>query len=116
MVGSYLDSWLLEGEVDLDVRLGIPLNNPELENDINVTAITNGNTLYIPEYDLSFSGIRGPLNFSTTAGLQANGLSANLFDFPVASQIDTNDDGIVITSNDEFLIRLCSNGLYSQSL
>ncbi|MDG2089557.1 MAG: YhdP family protein [Gammaproteobacteria bacterium] len=98
-VGPYLDSWLLEGDVDLNVRLGIPLNNVDLENDINVTAITKDNTLYIPEYDLSFSGIRGPINFSTLTGLQANGLSANLFDFPVASQISSNDDAIVVTSN-----------------
>lgn len=98
-VGAYLDSWLLEGNVDLDVRLGIPLNNTNLVNDINVTAITNGNTLYIPEYDLNFSGIRGPLNYSSSIGLQANGLSANLFEFPVASQISTTDDGIVVTSN-----------------
>ena len=98
-IGSYLDSWLLEGDVDLDVRLGIPLNNSELENDINVTALTNGNTLYIPEYDLNFNSIRGPLNFSSVNGLQANGLSASLFDFPVASQVTTNDEGIVVTSN-----------------
>ncbi len=98
-VGSYLDSWLLEGEVDLDVQLGIPLNNTDLENDIQVTALTMGNTLYIPEYDLSFNGIRGPINFSSSEGLQANGVSANLFDFPIASQISTNDEAIVVTSN-----------------
>ena len=98
-VGSYLDSWQLEGEVDLDVQLGIPLNNTELENDIQVTALTLGNTLYIPEYDLNFSGVRGPINFSSEQGLQANGLSASLFDFPIASQIHTNDEAIVVTSN-----------------
>ncbi len=96
-VGSYLDSWLLEGEVDLDVQLGIPLNNTDLENDIQVTALTMGNTLFIPEYDLSFNGIRGPINFSSSEGLQANGVSANLFDFPIASQINTDDDAIVVT-------------------
>ena len=98
-VGSYLDSWLLEGEVDLDVQLGIPLNNTDLENDIQVTALTMGNTLYIPDYDLSFNGIRGPINFSSSEGLQANGVSANLFGFPVASQISTNDEAIVVSSN-----------------
>lgn len=98
-VGSYLDGWLLDGNVDLDVRLGIPLNNPNLENDINVTALTKDNTLYIPEYDLNFSGIRGPLNYSSSTGLQANGLSANLFDFPVASRISTTDEGISVASN-----------------
>lgn len=98
-VGSYLDSWQLEGEVDLDVQLGIPLNNSELENDIQVTALTLGNTLYIPEYDLNFNGVRGPINFSSEQGLQANGLSASLFNFPIASQIHTNDEAIVVTSN-----------------
>ena len=98
-VGSYLDSWLLEGEVDLDVQLGIPLNNRVLENDIHVTALTMGNSLYIPEYDLSFDGVRGPINFSSSDGLQANGVSANLFGFPIASQINTNDEAIVVTSN-----------------
>ncbi len=97
-VGSYLDGWLLE-EVDLDVQLGIPLSNNELENDIQVTALTLGNTLYIPEYDLNFDGIRGPINFSSEQGLQANGISANLFDFPIASQINTSDEAIVVTSN-----------------
>jgi len=98
-VGSYLDNWLLDGELELDVRLGIPLNNSGLENDIQVTAIALGNTLEIPEYDLSFSGIRGPLNFSNTEGLQASGLSASLFGFPVANQITTNDGAIVVDSN-----------------
>ncbi|PCJ42577.1 MAG: TIGR02099 family protein [SAR86 cluster bacterium] len=98
-VGSYLDSWLLEGDVDLNVQLGIALNNSALENEIEVAVLTNGNTLYIPEYDISFSGIRGALNFSNATGLQANGLSANLFDFPIASQISTTDDAIVISSN-----------------
>ncbi len=98
-VGSYLDGWQLEGEVDIDVRLGIPLSNTELENDIQVTALTLGNTLYIREYDLSFNGIRGPINFSSEQGLQANSVSANLFGYPIASQIDTNDEAIVVTSN-----------------
>tara|TARA_R110000824_G_scaffold318073_2_gene505289 strand:+ start:30969 stop:35006 length:4038 start_codon:yes stop_codon:yes gene_type:complete len=98
-VGSYLDSWDLQGEVGLEVRLGIALNNTELENDIQVLAIPKGGSLYIPEYDLRFNGLRGPINFSVADGLQATGLSANLFDFPVAARITSNDKGVVITGN-----------------
>jgi uncharacterized protein (TIGR02099 family) len=98
-IGSYLDNWQLEGDLDVDVQLGIPLNNSGLENDIRVTAIALGNTLEIPEYDLSFSGIRGPINFSNSSGLQATGLSASLFGFPVANQISTDDGVIIVNSN-----------------
>ena len=111
-IGPYLDNWLLEGDVDIDVRLGIPLNNSDLENDIKVTALTKKNTLYIPEYDLSFNSIRGQLDFSNSTGFQVDGLSANLFNFPVASQVSTTDDAIVVTSNG----RVSSSALQQWSL
>ena len=98
-VGDYLDGWELVGNVGLEIELGIPLNNPALENDIQVLATPDGGTLHIPEYDLHFDTLRGPINFSSTAGLQANGLSANLFGFPVAARIRSDDAGVYITGN-----------------
>lgn len=98
-VGSYLDSWELDGNVGLEVKLGIPLNNTELENGIQVVASPNGSSLYIPEYDLQFNELRGPITFTNVNGLQATGLSANLFDLPIAARISSDDAGVVITGN-----------------
>ena len=98
-VGDFLDDWQLDGNVNLEIDLGIPLNNPGLENEIQVQAIMAGNSLRIPEYDLGFNDIYGPLSFTSTEGLRANGLSARLFDNPLAIRINTEDDTLMIRSN-----------------
>lgn len=98
-VGNYLDGWELDGEIGLSLSLGIPLNNNRLENEISVVARTADNTLRIPEYDLSFTNIRGSLRFSESTGLNAQGLSASLFDFPLAVRIENSDSGLKVFGN-----------------
>lgn len=98
-VGNFMDDWQLDGDLDLDINLGIPLNNTTLDNDIQIDAITAGNSLRIPEYYLSFNDIYGPLSFTSSEGLRANGLSARLFDNPLAIRINTENGALLIRSN-----------------
>ncbi len=99
IVGTALDGWELEGDINLDVELGIPINSPSLVNDIRVAALTTNNSLYIPEYDLRFNEMRGAVNYYSEEGLFANGLSSTFFDFPLATRISSNDEEILIISN-----------------
>jgi uncharacterized protein (TIGR02099 family) len=98
-VGDFLDEWLLQGNVELEIDLGIALNNPDLVNDIRINAITFGNALTIPAYDLQFDEIYGPISFQSTDGLRANGLSARLFNYPLALRINTEDERLMIRGN-----------------
>jgi len=98
-VGDFLDEWLLQGDVELEIDLGIALNNADLVNDIRVNAITGGNALTIPAYDLQFDEIYGPISFQSTEGLRANGLSARLFGYPLAVRINTEDERLMIRGN-----------------
>jgi len=98
-IGDFIDDWRGEGSVEVDIELGIPLNNPQLQTQVHVNVLSDRSTLTIPEYALSISELRGRVAFDSDIGLTANALSGRLFDFPIAATIEPLrllDDGEII--------------------
>ena len=87
-IGDFIDDWRGEGNIDVDINLGIPLNNPERRTDVMVNVVSNMSTLTIPAYSLAIEQLRGRVVYDSDTGLSANALSGQLFDFPIAATIE----------------------------
>ncbi len=87
-IGNFIDDWRGDGNVQVDVNLGIPLNNTDLDTNILVNVVSNVSSLTIPEYSLSIDQLRGRVVYDNTRGLSASALSGRLFDFPIAATIE----------------------------
>ena len=79
VVNNALDSWQAEGPVDAALQLGLPLGQEEAQPDIRLEADIADARLRIPDLDLSFAGLNGRLNYSSSAGLTAESLSGSTF-------------------------------------
>ncbi len=88
-IGAFIDDWQGQGSLQVDIELGIPINNPGRENDVLVDVLSNQSTLSIPEYSLSIDELRGRVVYDSESGLSANALSGKLFDFPIAATIES---------------------------
>lgn len=96
-IGEFIDDWQGQGSLQVDIELGIPINNPDRENEVLVNVLSSESTLSIPEYSLSIEELRGRVVYDSKTGLSANAMSGKLFDFPIAATIEsmmsTNAEG-----------------------
>ena len=114
-IGAFIEDWQGQGSLQVDIELGIPINNPGRENDVLVNVLSNQSTLSIPEYSLSIDELRGRVVYDSESGLSANAMSGKLFDFPIAATIEsmmtTNEEGV-----NEFVgTRIVGSGRASKS-
>jgi len=111
-IGDFIDDWQGEGNVQVDIELGIPLNSPDQQTEVLVNVLSDKSTLTIPEYALAITDLRGRIVFDSEEGLSASALSGNLFDFPIAATIEplVNEEGNVITGT-----RIVGSGRASRS-
>ncbi|MDG2176105.1 MAG: YhdP family protein [Gammaproteobacteria bacterium] len=87
-IGDFIDEWQGEGNIQVDIQLRIPLNNPQQSTDVLVNVFSNTSKLTIPEYSLSVEELRGNIVYGSESGLSASALSGMLFDFPIAATIE----------------------------
>jgi len=87
-IGDFIDDWRGEGNIQVDINLGIPLNSPDRDTSVQVNVLSNVSTLTIPEYALSIDQLRGRVVYDSARGLSASALSGRLFDFPIAATIE----------------------------
>ena len=87
-IGDFIDNWRGEGNVQVDINLGIPLYSPDRDASVLVNVLSNVSTLTIPEYALSIDQLRGRVVYDSAMGLSASALSGRLFDFPIAATIE----------------------------
>ena len=78
-VRKTFSSWQASGELEADVALRIPLNQPEQAADVRLAMLLQDNELSIGELDLQLSALSGPVVFDTRSGLAPNQLTARLF-------------------------------------
>ena len=90
--GNYIADWQGEGAVDLALNLRIPLGVAGSSAQVNVDLQLQNDTLYIPEFELNFDGVNGQLHYDSQTGLLAQGLSARLFEQPVAVDVSSQVD------------------------
>lgn len=91
--GSALDGWEAEGMLDIETDLSIPLGPERDATRVVVRTATEDSTLRISDYDLTVAGLSGRIDYSSENGLQAQGLTAEIFGEPVSMQIQTQSGG-----------------------
>lgn len=89
-LGGFLDNWQASGSLVVDVGLGIDLRSRG-QPLVQVNTRTTDSSLDMRDYDLQIENIVGSVNYSSKAGLSADGLAARLFDFPLTASITTRD-------------------------
>lgn len=97
MVGGSAQTWQGSGDVNGKLMLSIPLVQSEKEMVLDLAARFQKATLSLPDFDLVFSGLNGPLNYNQDDGLYSDGIQASFFGYPaeiVLPKLDT-DDGIL---------------------
>jgi len=87
-IGDFIDDWRGEGNIGVDINLGIPINMSNRQTEIAVNVVSNLSTLTIPEYALAIDELRGRVVYDNATGLSASALSGRLFDFPIAATIE----------------------------
>lgn len=90
--GNYIADWQGQGEVDLALDLRIPLGIAASTPVVNVALQLRDDTLYIPEFELSFDAVNGALQYNTSTGLSGQGVSATLFEQPISLNLLSNVD------------------------
>lgn len=88
-LGSGFDDWQLSGDLSAQVNLEIPLSSAQTGHRQRVSVGLNNNTLLMSNLGLEFSHLKGPLIFSNDKGLQAHGLSAQLWEQQFALEIES---------------------------
>jgi len=114
-IGFFIDDWQGEGSLQVDINLGIPINNPARENEVLVDVMSNLSTLSIPEYSLSIDELRGRVIYNSEKGLSASALSGKLFDFPIAATIDPIPGVAINGLSDIIGTRIVGSGRASKS-
>jgi uncharacterized protein (TIGR02099 family) len=88
-VGSALDGWGGEGNLQVNLALQQPLGGAAREQSLEVLARAMDSTLRITPYQLDIAGLNGVVRYRNDSGLQAEQLQGRLFDQAVALDIDT---------------------------
>lgn len=86
-VGRVPEELGLDGVVNGHLKLTVPLHDDEGEPDVDVQAELPANRLQILKAKLVAEALTGNVSFSTKNGLQADSLSAVLFNEPVKAKI-----------------------------
>ena len=82
-IGGSLDTWVLQGEslTTLDLTVPLKVGEPGMRQNVEI-ALTNA-TLDMRNLRLNASGVNGLIRYSDMDGLQAEGLSAELWQRPI---------------------------------
>lgn len=90
LVPAEVLNWQMAGSVSGDLDLRIPLAEEPVDLDLAMR-IQDG-LLRMPDLNLTFSAINGPVFLSTRNGLRSPGLEGQLFDAPLSTAIQTSVD------------------------
>lgn len=93
-IGPFIDTWQATGQIGVDIALDIPLGanaaQREDERVIDVKVQSTGSELVLTDYALTVDDINGLVRYHSANGLQAEALSATMFDFPIVAGIETS--------------------------
>ena len=92
-IGTALDNWKASGSLDLRVALGIPLGDTLKTQEIAVDVQSSDSTLRLNDQLLDISALNGLISYTHDKGLQAEQLSARIFDADVELGIVTLPNG-----------------------
>lgn len=96
IVGSAFQQWRIRGDVDAEVKLGIPLAGAKAELLSDVRVDFKRTSLALPEQRVQFDDLRGPLFYSHDRGIYADALDASLFGLPLTATIQQTSGGDVL--------------------
>ena len=86
-VGNGLDGWDMQGELETQIDLEIPLYSPNKKPKVQVHSRVNKGRFSSDEERLDFADIQGEVNFSSATGLYTETLKGSLFSQPVSARI-----------------------------
>ena len=89
VLGNFLDNWQAAGTLSVKAGVGVDLQQRDQRPYVNVITNTSDSQLDLTDYDLQLSDIAGDVRYSTDNGLTADGLKAQLFDYPLQASIAT---------------------------
>ena len=97
-----MGDWDVEGAVQANLGLRIPLNRPDETTWISVDADLVENRLSMPELALQFDELGGEIMFNSDTGLAGSELTANFFGQPASISLSSprSDTGAVGTRID----------------
>ena len=98
-VSKTLGDWRVDGEVMADIDLVIPLNIPDQEIKVGVTAGLQGSSISMPALALDFFDVSGNLSFDSDDGLSGTNLQSNFFgqNIIVDLQSTSSEEGTFVT-------------------
>ena len=88
-LGANLDSWQLQGDMEANLQLRVPLRPGRSGHEQKVTVQLADNQLRIGNLNLAFEQAAGSLHYDRQSGLRSQSLSASLFDKPVMATIES---------------------------
>jgi uncharacterized protein (TIGR02099 family) len=88
-LGDFFADWQADGQLRLDVGVGVDLAARDKPPVIDVRSRTAGSTLVLPSLSLRFTDIVGDVRYASRSGLSADALQAQLFGFPLSAGIET---------------------------
>lgn len=86
-VGQYLSTWQAEGDTDFSLALSIPLYVDNARPQVDMAFAFDGNSIFMPEFDLDVGDLSGRLVYSSGEGLASQDLTATLLGDVVEVQI-----------------------------
>lgn len=86
-VGQYLSTWQAEGDTDFSLALNIPLYVDNARPQVDMAFAFDGNSIFMPEFDLAVDDLSGRLVYSSSSGLASQGMTATLLGNAVDVQI-----------------------------
>jgi len=89
LIGSTFDDWQASGQLSTALSLGIPLGDNPRERVIDVAVLSRDSTLFIPDYSLEFSEVKGLVRYREAVGLTTDKLTASLFGETVNANINS---------------------------
>ncbi len=94
VVGDTFKTWQLQGDVSTALKLGIPLAGNPRANEIDVNVQLANSELKIPDYNVSFENIIGPLTYHSDRGIDSTGITAELYGKAVSVTVRQNNNEI----------------------
>ncbi len=89
-LGDFIDAWQVAGAIQTNVDLMIPLEKESKRKpDVDVKVLLTDSSLSLPQQNVMFEGINGPLEYGTKIGLQSDALTATLWQMPVRIGIES---------------------------
>ncbi len=96
LVKGAFANWELEGKAAARIKLGIPLAGLKLPPDINVDVQLTQASLSIPDFQLHFDHLNGPLMYSHTQGVSSPGIKAELFNKALTAKVSQSEEAGVL--------------------